>query len=433
MVRVGFHYLGCRLNEAENESIARRVDGAGYEIVPLEDLPDIIVLNTCGVTGEAMRKSRNLARRMAALSPGLLVLMGCAVDLMAQGETPLDDVELCALAKRVRDGRPMEVVRILEQDKADAAEIVLGAAKARFLAAEMEPSGTYRLRTRSFIKIEDGCNNRCTYCSVRLARGRERSVPASEIVSEIRRCLALGEREIVLTGVQLGAWKEGVRRIDGLIAQILDETAVERLRISSIEPWHVREPLWRLWKDRRLCPHFHIPIQSGSDAVLQMMGRRTAIDPYLEKIRAIREAVAGVRISTDLIVGFPGETDEMWAQTMALIERAQFDDVHLFRFSARPGTVAATLPGALSDQVKRARWHEAQARIGAIAKARRAGFAGSLCHVLWETSEDAPGHMKRWSGYSQNYLAFSKLFPEAADMRAKITTEIYVPEMPESF
>lgn len=424
-MKIAFHYLGCRLNEAENEQIARALMEAGHCITTPDDAPDVILLNTCGVTSEAMRKSRNYARRMASSEPRILVLMGCAIDLMAAGENPVSDEELTQKSQT-------KIVRILRNDRPKAAQIILDAIDTYITHEALTEeerrlaTASYRLRMRSFIKIQDGCNNQCTYCSVRLARGKERSEDAEMILHEIRKCLTLGEREIVLTGVQLGAWHDETHRLPWLLTQILENTDVQRLRLSSIEPWHVRPELWELWQDTRLCPHFHIPVQSGSDDVLTAMKRRTPIDGYLQKLEAIRRNIPQVRISTDIIVGFPGETEDMWKETMAFIDKAQFDDVHLFRFSARPGTVAASLPNPVSPDIKRARWNEAETRINAIKTQRLQNAVGQSCDVLWETSAPAQDGTTLWTGYSQNYLKLTRPFAADMPMRGDITRETFL-------
>ena len=421
-MKIAFHYLGCRLNEAENEHIARDLVAAGHQMVSMDDTPDIIVLNTCGVTGEAMRKSRKCARKLAAGGIKLLVLMGCAVDLMENGENPVDDDEVASKADN-----DVQIVRILRKDKNDASKIILDAIS-QYLSNQIQPENKpaeYRLRMRSFIKIEDGCNNQCTYCSVRIARGREVSFPTQQILDEINRCIELGEKEFVLTGVQVGAWKEGDRRLHDLIRDILDKTSVQRLRLSSIEPWHTRPELWSLWHDTRLCPHFHIPVQSGSDAVLTAMKRRTNIESYLEKIAAIRSEIPDVRISTDIIVGFPGETDEMWHETLSFIERASFDDVHLFRFSARPGTIAYDLPDQISPVIRHKRWYEAESLINAIRRQRLANAVGQHCVVLWENVCESRENQKCWYGYSKNYLRVNRWFNADKYLRGSISEEIF--------
>ncbi len=433
MTTIAFHFLGCRLNEAENELHARAFVEAGHRMVSIEDNPDVIVLNTCGVTCDAMRKSRNLARRMAALKPEILVLMGCAIDLMASGENPMEDEELQnEFSQNADPDKKMRIIRILRDDRPKTAQIVLNAIdelqsdkvideQERALAA-----ASYRLRMRSFIKIQDGCNNQCTYCAVRLARGRERSEETSHIIDEIRKCLALGEREIVLTGVQLGAWKENDRRLKDLISDILEQTDVQRMRIGSIEPWHVRPELWALWaNDKRLCPHFHIPVQSGSDGVLTAMKRRTPIDGYLEKIQAMRNEIPNVRISTDIIVGFPGETDEMWQETMEFFRLAQFDEAHLFRYSPRPNTIAASLPNQISAEIKRKRWNEAEKLILEIQKQRFEASFGLKCRVLWENLIETRNGLSHWVGYSENYLRIERWFDERKNMRGEITEETF--------
>ena len=423
MVRIAFHYLGCRLNEAENEAIARSMTDKGHEIVAIADNPDVIVLNTCGVTADAMRKSRNLMRRFAAAGARLLVLMGCAVDLMQAGENSVSDDDLRQGAKRDDD---LRIVRIYRDDRPKAADIIARAIDETWNASVAQAPTAYKPRIRCFIKIEDGCNNACTYCSVRLARGRERSVAGADIVEEIRRCLALGEREIVLTGVQLGAWKEGDRRLPDLIGDILSKTDVERLRLSSIEPWHLRPELYELWSDKRLCPHFHTPVQSGSDAVLSMMRRRTHLAEFESKINDLRRKIPNVRVSTDLIVGFPGETDAMWRETLDFIERIGFDDIHLFRFSARPGTIAATLPNPVAPEVKRERWNEAHDRMMQIKRDKMQASIGALCRVLWETrGHEVVDGRRRWSGYAENYLRLYRYFDADRSMRGTVTCEIF--------
>ena len=423
MVRIAFHYLGCRLNEAENEAIARSMTDKGHEIVAIADNPDVIVLNTCGVTADAMRKSRNLMRRFAAAGARLLVLMGCAVDLMQAGENSVLDDDLRQGAKRDDD---LRIVRIYRDDRPKAADIIARAIDETWNASVAQAPTAYKPRIRCFIKIEDGCNNACTYCSVRLARGRERSVAGADIVEEIRRCLALGEREIVLTGVQLGAWKEGDRRLPDLIGDILSKTDVERLRLSSIEPWHLRPELYELWSDKRLCPHFHTPVQSGSDAVLSMMRRRTHLAEFESKINDLRRKIPNVRVSTDLIVGFPGETDAMWRETLDFIERIGFDDIHLFRFSARPGTIAATLPNPVAPEVKRERWNEAHDRMMQIKRDKMQASIGALCRVLWETrGHEIVDGKRRWSGYAENYLRLYRYFDADRSMRGTVTCEIF--------
>ena len=423
MVRIAFHYLGCRLNEAENEAIARSMTDKGHEIVAIADNPDVIVLNTCGVTADAMRKSRNLMRRFAAAGARLLVLMGCAVDLMQAGENSVSDDDLRQGAKRDDD---LRIVRIYRDDRPKAADIIARAIDETWNASVAQAPTAYKPRIRCFIKIEDGCNNACTYCSVRLARGRERSVAGADIVEEIRRCLALGERESVLTGVQLGAWKEGDRRLPDLIGDILSKTDVERLRLSSIEPWHLRPELYELWSDKRLCPHFHTPVQSGSDAVLSMMRRRTHLAEFESKINDLRRKIPNVRVSTDLIVGFPGETDAMWRETLDFIERIGFDDIHLFRFSARPGTIAATLPNPVAPEVKRERWNEAHDRMMQIKRDKMQASIGALCRVLWETrGHEIVDGKRRWSGYAENYLRLYRYFDADRSMRGTVTCEIF--------
>jgi len=470
MARIALHALGCRLNEAEIERLSLDLQSAGHTIVRMEDAPDVVVLNTCGVTADAMRKSRHMARRLARHRPQCLVIMGCALDLTPLDAAflsafdqapcagdPADQAQISRGSARMRAAdasgehiatqgeaspshispaaglssspspQPIDILHIRREEKPFAARHILARVAAICLPTprQVPEEGSHRAHTRGFIKIQDGCNNQCSYCAVRLARGSERSEPAAAVLEDVRAQLARGCREIVLTGVQLGAWREGECRLPELLCLLLEETPAERLRLSSIEPWHVGPSLWRLWESPRLCPHFHIPVQSGSDAVLKAMRRRILIPAFLERLSAIRLAIPGVRISTDLIVGFPGETDAMWAETLDFIDAAAFDDVHLFRFSPRPGTEAASLPNPLGDALKRARYAQAQARIETIRRLRLADCLGSAHAVLWESAEKPVGGKRLWKGYSANYLLFRREFEVEKTMRGTITHEIF--------
>ncbi len=423
MTTIALHALGCRLNEAELEQTARVLEKAGHTIVRLEEAPQMILLNTCSVTTEAARKSRQIARKLCGQNPKCIVVMGCALDLMPEGENffALDNVD---------DGfEPPAVLMIRGYDKPRAGDIIVQYIRehAELFDVSSPNAANYQSHTRAFIKIEDGCNNQCTYCSVRLARGRERSESTASILNDIATYEARGCQEIILTGVQLGAWKEDARRLPDLIHSILTQTSIPRIRLSSIEPWHIREELWSMWcNEPRLCPHFHIPVQSGSDAVLTAMRRRTPIPAYLELIQKLRANIPDVRLSTDLIVGFPGETDENWQETLDFIDEARFDDVHLFRFSARPGTIAYDMPNQIAPDVKKARWNEAESRINQHAAENLKRFVGRTYPVLWESSHaktaDAPTTA---GGYSPNYLRFVRPFNEPASMRGKITNEVF--------
>ena len=414
-MRITFYSLGCRLNEAELERIGQEFTRHGHTIVKNEkDGADILILNTCGVTTEAMRKSRNLARRLASHHPSLLVILGCAVNLDNNWEIPND----------------IPLLTITNEQKADAYKLI--EAKCRTLptmpersapAAATEPAVHPEIREqthlRSFIKIQDGCNNACTYCAVHIARGREQSEPSDAILQDIRNCIDDGAREIILTGVQLGAWREDGNKLPYLLRRIEKETRIERIRLSSIEPWHIDENYWEIWQNPRFCPHFHIPLQSGCNDILKSMQRRTTVEKYSEIVHNLRTHIKIVRISTDLIVGFPGETEEMWQTTMQTLRHLQFEDLHLFRFSARPGTPAATMPNQINENVKRLRWAEAHACFHAMQAAQMKSYLGTEHSVLWETpdTDASTPEYNAWNGYTENYIRVEGHFPKSAYLR----------------
>lgn len=395
--------LGCRLNEAELERLGRELQTRGHTIIATHSLAQALILNTCAVTHEAVRKTRNIARRLAAHKPVLLVLMGCAVNL---GETfkDIDCEKLC----------------LRNEDKVNAAQIIDEAVQKYAIPPHAERA--YRSHTRSFIKIQDGCNNRCTYCAIWQARGREKSIALPDVIQEIQELCHNGAQEIILTGVQLGAWLDQNLTLPSLIDAILSQTPIKRLRLSSIEPWHISAELMELYKEPRLCPHLHIPVQSGSNTVLRAMARRGSAEQYLDSIHALRQSIPKLRLSSDLIVGFPNEDESAWQETLNFLQIARFDDCHLFRYSPRPNTLAAHLP-QISSETKKQRWHQANALQQTISKAQNTAFLGSEFSVLWESKEErkaTPG-FQFWSGYTENYIRTAKAFPEQNNMRNSIS------------
>lgn len=366
-MRVCFTNLGCKLNQAEIEDLARRFVAAGHRVVERLDEADLHVVNTCTVTAAAARTSRRAARR----APVRTVLTGCWATDRPEEAARLAGVDL------VVPNRDKE--RLLERVEAAFPEAVAGG------GGEPVPCGLLELgRTRALVKIEDGCDMRCSFCIIPRTRGRQQSRPAPEVLAEVRALAAAGHNEVVLTGVQISAYRWEDLRLAGLVRLLLAGTGVPRLRLTSIAPWDLDESLLGLWPDPRLCRHLHLSLQSGATATLRRMRRPYTAEGYAALLDRARSSIPGVVVTTDVIAGFPGESESDFADSLAFVERAGFAKVHVFPFSPRPGTAAAALPGQVPPEVRRAR----VARLLAAAETAERAFwraqVGRRATVLWE-------------------------------------------------
>jgi len=382
--------LGCKLNQADSEVIARRLAGNGVRVLD-RAVPGAaaFVINSCSVTHVADRKARHLVRMARRLSPDAeIVLTGC------YAETAPADIAKQTGADAVLPNveKPSISDRLLERlrDRGDPS------AGCPILIRR-------DLRTRAFIKIQEGCNELCAFCIVPYTRGRETSVPIDYAVAEVRAREADGVQEVVLTGTQLGNYgrdagdrEEGPRR---LLEALLRHTSVQRIRLSSLQAQDISPALLALWEDRRLCPHFHLPLQSGSDRVLKRMRRRYSPDDYRRAVALIRERVPDVAITTDVIAGFPGETDPDFEATIQICREIGFAAIHAFPYSRRPHTAAALMSGHLVPPVRRARLERLLHLGGESSIAFRRRFLGRTMQVLWEERRDG-----RWQGLTGNYI-----------------------------
>src|SRR5574341_585410 len=442
MTKVYLSALGCKLNESELESWARGFAGGGCEIVDSPAEADICVLNTCTVTHVAARKSRQTARQLSRANPNArLVLTGCYASIAPEKARALPNValivpnadkdRLVALAgELLRDPRYQMTETGCRLPEAVSGE--LASANSKFgtqNSQSQSPNHALPLpisRTRAFVKIQDGCNMSCTYCIIPLARGRERSRPLDEIVSEVNALITVGYKEIILTGVQISVYENNGDKLHGLndlVTAILTETDVPRLRLTSIAPWDLDQSLLDLFSDARLCRHLHLSLQSGSDAVLHRMRRPYTTAQFARVVELAREKIPDVGITTDVIIGFPGEGEVEFEQSLRFVGQMGFSRVHVFPYSARAGTLAATLPLHVSDAVKESRAKQMQALADASARAFARKFVGRTMQVLWENAEQISddrqqttdtkprtenGHpssvVRRWSGYSDNYI-----------------------------
>jgi len=378
-ITVAVESLGCKLNQAEAQQLERQLAAAGYRLVAPGAGADIYILNTCTVTHIADRKSRHLLRLARRRNPAVrLVATGCYAE-RAPGELArLEGVEL-VLGNDLKENLLERLDGL--RNSGTAAEHYTGA------------------RTRSFIKVQEGCRNYCAFCIVPLVRGRETSVPVADVLARVGERTAEGCREVVLTGTEIGRYGSGGVDLKGLVEQVLAETTVRRLRISSLQPPEISVGLVELWRDPRLCPHFHISLQSGSDAVLRRMKRRYTTGDYLKAVELVRQTGTDVAITTDIIVGFPGETEAEFRETLELCRGVGFARVHVFPYSSRPGTAAASLPGQVPEPVKKARSREALSLAKECARGFQERFLGTALEVLWE--KQAGGV---WSGLTGNYI-----------------------------
>jgi threonylcarbamoyladenosine tRNA methylthiotransferase MtaB len=380
-VRVQLQTLGCRLNEAELEHWARQFRQRGCSIATSGEPADLVVINTCAVTAEAVRKSRKLLRRAQRDNPhARLVVSGCAASL------PEQDLGEAGIDLLVPNGDKDRLVEIA----AHALDLPLMPATATEPAADALFA---RGRQRAFVKIQDGCRYQCTFCITTKARGAERSRPIADICYEINNLSAAGIREVVLTGVHAGGYGGDLgSSLTELIAAVLDDTDVPRVRLGSVEPWDLPDAFWGLFENPRFMPHLHLPLQSGADSVLKRMARRCKSAEFQRLVEKARAAVSDFNVTTDIIVGFPGETDDEWRRTMGFVERIGFGHLHIFAYSPRAGTLAADLPGRVPDGVKRERGRELHALGQRMKRDLLQRFVGRSLAVLVESrNEDEAG------------------------------------------
>ncbi len=385
MPRVALDSLGCKLNQAEIELLARQLAAAGYRLVSPSDKADIYILNTCTVTHIADRKSRHMLRMFHRRNPDArLVAVGCYAERSPHELEMIDGVDLV-----LDNADKWNLLPLLEAS---------GRPGQPAAGDSVQLYGNAR-RTRAFIKVQDGCRNSCAYCIVPLVRHREESVPSAQVVNQVRERVSAGHKEVVLTGTEIGTYNRDGIDLRGLLERILAETAVARLRLSSVQPLEISSGLIGLWRDLRLCPHFHLSLQSGSDAVLGRMRRRYDTAGYRRAVSLIRESVPGVAVTTDVIVGFPGETDAEFQESLDFCRQMRFARIHVFPYSPRPGTEAANMPQNVPAVVKKQRRQQMLALAGESMRDFIKRFLGGSVEVLWEQQSGGI-----WSGLTDNYI-----------------------------
>ena len=383
-VRVALDTLGCKLNQAEAELLAREFAEAGYQLVSPDSKADVYILNTCTVTHIADRKSRHWLRLAHRRNPkALLVAIGCYAERAPEELAGIEGVSL------VLGNDEKSHLLPLVSEKVGLVNVQRDAVNPHYDG----------FRTRALVKVQDGCNNFCSYCIVPLVRGREISLPVEQVVAEVRRRVADGYKEVILTGVKISSYNYDGVNLKGLLERILAETEVTRLRLSSLQPQEISPELIELWHEPRLCRHFHLSLQSGSDEALSRMKRGYSTSDYLRSVSLIRSLVADAAITTDVIAGFPGETEAEFEESYHFCRQMEFARIHVFPYSPRQGTEAARMPHPVADRVKKQRSERLLTLAEESAQNFHQQFLGKTMSVLWEKQTDGI-----WSGLTDNYI-----------------------------
>ena len=387
VTRVALDSLGCKLNQAETELLARQFTDAGYRLVSPAGEADVYILNTCTVTHIADRKSRHWLRLAHRRNPDAkLVATGCYAQRAPQELDRIGGIDLI-----LDNEQKPRLFQLLEE--------------AGYLSPLAHTQGGSTgsshpgFRTRSLVKVQDGCSDLCSYCIVPLVRGREKSLPVAQVVGEVRHRIASGYKEVVLTGVKIGSYSYNGVNLRGLLERILTETDIGGLRISSLQPQEISPELIGLWRDERLCRHFHLSLQSGSDSVLRRMRRHYTVSDYLQSVSLIRALVPEAAITTDVIVGFPGETSAEFQESYEFCRKLGFARIHVFAYSAREGTQASRMPNQVEDRVKKQRSRRMLALARESTQSFHRQFLGKTMPVLWEKQTGGI-----WSGHTDNYI-----------------------------
>ena len=407
MKKAALHNLGCKVNAYETEAMQHLLEEAGYEIVPFTQKADVYVINTCSVTNMADRKSRQMLHKAKKNNPdSIVVAAGCYVQ--TSEKEVLNDLSVDIV---IGNDRKHDLVRLLEEYSLDSVNDTvddINDGKHDFEELFIDQTKEH---TRAFIKVQDGCNQFCSYCIIPYARGRVRSRRFENVIAEVERLAANGFKEVVLTGIHLSSYGVDFEEATGLLELIQAVNAVkgiERIRLGSLEPKIVTEHFAsELSKLDKICPHFHLSLQSGCDATLKRMNRKYTIKEYERGCELLRKYFVHPAITTDVIVGFPGETEEEFEQTKAYLEHIHFYEMHIFKYSKRKGTHAAVMPDQIDEQVKAARSEKLIALGHDMSKEFRKFYIGKNEEVLFE-EKAVIGDKEYFVGYTKEYVKVAK-------------------------
>lgn len=401
MKRIAIYTLGCKVNQYESEAVLELFEHAGYQPVAFEDTADVYLINTCTVTHLSDRKSRQMIRRAKHVNPNAIVaVMGCYAQTASNEVAGIPGVDIVVgTSDRAR------IVELVEQAQVEHASINIVSDITQKRQFEELPLATYNDRTRAFLKVQDGCDQYCSYCIIPYARGHIRSRAPEEVVRETQRLAQNGFCEVVLTGIHIASYGRDLGNVSllELIQAVHKVEGIERIRMSSVEPTLFTNAfVAELSRLPKVCPHFHLSLQSGCTDTLARMNRRYTAAEYAQAVARLRAALPDVAITTDIMVGFPGETQEEFAQTLQFVEQMRFADAHVFKYSVRQGTKAAQMDGQISPQSKEARSKQIIALTQRHAAEFRQAHIGRIMPVLFE--QRCHGNQAMFEGKTENYL-----------------------------
>lgn len=398
--KVAFYTLGCKVNQYDTEAVLEKFKAVDYEVVDFNDYADVYVVNTCTVTHLSDRKCRQMLRKTKKINENsILVAMGCYAQIAADKiKDQVDEIDI--IIGTDKRNQIVEVVEDFAKNRAETINLVSDIMDVN----EFEEMTISHLgeRTRVYIKVQEGCNNYCTYCIIPYTRGKIRSRKEEQVVEEVTRLANLGFKEIILTGIHVLAYGKdlGDTNLIQLLKRVHEVEGIERIRMSSIEPVAITEEFIEALKELpKVCHHFHLSLQSGSDRVLKRMNRKYTTADYIKSVEDLRALWPDVAITTDIIVGFPGETDEEFEETIAFVEKVKLSQIHIFPFSPREGTPAAKMKEQIAPAVKEKREKALAAKEKALRLAYMEQFLGQEMEVLFEKHQEG-----KVSGYTSNYL-----------------------------
>ena len=396
-MRIAIYTLGCKVNQYETQAMEQELTARGHELVDFEQPADAYIINTCSVTAISDKKSRQMIRRARKLNPDAIVAAcGCYV------QTHTDEVLELGIDLVGGTGQRMEFLRQLLTAAEKKTRVLVDDALHRH-EFEILPAGGQMSRPRAMLKVEDGCRNFCTYCIIPFARGPVRSLPISEAVAQTGQLAAEGYQEVVITGIEISSWGQdldGEKSLMDLLEAVSAAAGEMRLRLGSLEPRTITEDFCRrAAKLTNLCPHFHLSLQSGCDETLRRMNRRYDTERFYKSVTLLREFFPGVAITTDLITGFPGETEEEFQKTLDFIRRCEFAQIHVFPYSVRPGTRAAAM-----EQLPKSVKEERAARAGEVAAQLHEQYLQSCVGQVYPVLFEQPGREGEFTGHAPNYM-----------------------------